>query len=328
MIRLDLYVRGLFCTLLKCFMGVMERVKQIADGIFHFPGAVNIVYVRKEDTGIIIDGGLEEARMKKVVKEIEGSNSPVTHIILTHAHADHFGGIAWLQKKYNIRTYAPIIEASIMESPILEPIYLFGGTYPLDELRNKFLEAPPIQVDERIDEGSFEIEGISLFFHLLPGHSYHQLGVGIEGTFLYAADSYFSEQVIEKHGVPYIVDAKATLLSIDKLRSLSYDFYLPGHGEVEENIKYTLDVNQGRHEEILTIIDTFVHDEEQVTLEEIMVHVLQQYGLEAKYLAAWLLYRTAILGYIRCLLDDQILKYQLIKNQLLFTKKIDLKEEQ
>jgi glyoxylase-like metal-dependent hydrolase (beta-lactamase superfamily II) len=295
-------------------------MKQIADGIFYFPSAVNIVYVRKEDTGIIIDGGLEEARMKKVVKEIEGSNGPITHTILTHAHADHFGGVAWLQKKYSVRTLAPIIEASIMESPILEPIYLFGGAYPLDELRNKFLEAPSIHIDERIDEGTFEIGGISLSFHLLPGHSYHQLGVGVEGTFLYAADSYFSEQVVEKHGVPFIVDAKATLESIDKLRSLSYDYYLPGHGEVEENIKHTLDVNQSRHEEILTIIDTFVQDGEQVTLEEIMVHVLQHYDLEAKYLAAWLLYRTAILGYIRYLLVDQILNYQLIKNQLLFSK--------
>jgi glyoxylase-like metal-dependent hydrolase (beta-lactamase superfamily II) len=295
-------------------------MKQIANGIFYFPGAVNMVYVRREDTGIIIDGGLEEARMKKVVKEIEGSNGPINHIILTHAHADHFGGVAWLQKNYNVRVYAPIIEASIMESPVLEPIYLFGGVYPVDELRNKFLEAPPIYVDERIDEGTFKIEGISLSFHLLPGHSYHQLGVGVEGTFLYAADSYFSEQVVEKHGVPFIVDAKATLESINKLRSLAYDYYLPGHGEVEENIKHTLDVNQNRHEEILAIIDTFVQDEEQVTLEEIMVHVLQHYRLESKHLAAWLLYRTAILGYIRCLLVEQILSYQLIKNQLLFSK--------
>lgn len=295
-------------------------MEQIADGIFYFPGAVNIAYVRKDDTGIMIDGGLEEARMKKVVKEISDSNSPINHIILTHAHADHFDGVAWLQKKYNVRTYAPILEASIMESPILEPIYLFGGAYPLDELRNKFLEAPPIHVDERIDEGAFDIEGISLSFHLLPGHSYHQLGVGVEGTFLYAADSYFSEQVVEKHGVPFIVDAKATLESIEKLRNLSYDYYLPGHGEVEKDINHTLDANQSRHEEILAIIDTFVQEEEQVTLEETMVHVLQYYGLESKHLGAWLLYRTAILGYICCLVVEQTLIYTLNNNQLLFSK--------
>jgi glyoxylase-like metal-dependent hydrolase (beta-lactamase superfamily II) len=295
-------------------------MKQIAENIFYFPGAVNIVYVRKDDTGILIDGGLEEARMKKVAKEIEQHNHPVTHIILTHAHADHFGGVAWLQKKYDIRTYAPILEASIMESPILEPIYLFGGAYPLDELRNKFLEAPSITVDDRIDQGSLDIGGISFSFHLLPGHSYYQLGVGIEETFLYAADSYFSEKVIQKHGVPYIVDAQATLESIDKLKSLHYSYYLPGHGEIEEDIQHTLDVNQQRHQEILAMIATFVKEQEQVTLEEIMVHVLDHYHLEAKNLSAWLLYRTAILGYVRYLLTDQTLAYNLNNNQLLFKK--------
>src|SRR5690606_18548837 len=184
-----------------------------------------------------IDGGLDAQRMKKVVKQLDSNHFPLTHVLLTHAHADHFGGVAWLQQERQVYTYAPQLESALMRYPILEPIYLFNGVYPLEELRNKFLEAPAIRIDEEVDEGQLSFGSLRLTLHYLPGHSYHQLGVGVEDRFLYAADAYFSKEVLDKHGVPFLVDVGQTLASLEQLMKLPYTYYLPGHGEVESNIK-------------------------------------------------------------------------------------------
>jgi glyoxylase-like metal-dependent hydrolase (beta-lactamase superfamily II) len=302
----------------------VKKMLELFQNVFVFKGSVNLVYIKSENGGILLDAALDEQRMKKVLKEIEKRGWEVTHTILTHAHADHFGGAAWLQKNREIITYAAPIEASIMQSPVLEPIYLFGGAKPLDELRNKFLEGRPIHIDQVIKEGTLTIDGIHFILYLLPGHSYYQLGVGVENILLYAADSYFSKEVLDKHGVPFIIDAKETMDSLKKLQTISsYLYYLPGHGEAEENIKETVEANLRRHQEILTIIDTFIEIEGKVSLEEILAHVLTQFRLESKNLASWLLYRTSILAYVRCLIETKRVGFTLFQNQLLFFQAFD-----
>lgn len=300
-------------------MGVDQSMISICENVYYFPGAVNIVYIHKEETGILVDGGLDAQRMKKVVKTLEKGNFPLTHILLTHAHADHFGGVAWLQKEKDVYTYAPILESSIMRHPILEPIYLYSGVYPLDELRNKFLEAAPIHIDGEVEEGPLTVNGIHLDLHLLPGHSYYQMGVGIEEKFFYAADAYFSKEVVDKHGVPFLIDVETTLASIEKLLQLSYLYYLPGHGQVEENIEETCLYNQIRHKQILEMVSSFVLEQEKVSLEEIMARVLNHFELESKNLGSWLLYRTSILAYVSYLIKKEQVSYEIMNHKLFIT---------
>jgi len=296
--------------------GHMER---ITNHIFYFPGSVNMVYTYINETGVLIDGGLDEGRMKKVVREITQAELPLTHLIVTHAHADHFGGVHWLQKNHSIITYAPPIEASIMESPILEPIYLFGGTNPLPELRNKFLEAKPIKIDVLLHSDQLSLNEIDFSLHPIPGHSYGQLAVGINKQVLFAADGYFSSEVLDKHGVPFLIDAKETIKSLEYLKTLKeYQFFLPGHGQVEQDIQQTIQYNITRHEEILSAIGTFVLEYNKVSLEEVMTFILSKYNLESTNLGQWLLYRTAIQSYLRALIEDSKIIYFLEDNRLLF----------
>jgi hypothetical protein len=57
-------------------------------------------------------------------------------------------------------------------------------------------------------------------------------------------------------------------------------------------------------------------------LEEILAHVLTQYRLESKNLTSWLLYRTSILAYVRCLIETKRVGIELFQNQLLFHQNI------
>jgi len=43
---------------------------------------------------------------------------PITHLFVTHAHADHYGGAEYLQSVEKIYTYAPQLETAILQNPI------------------------------------------------------------------------------------------------------------------------------------------------------------------------------------------------------------------
>lgn len=189
----------------------------ITDNVYYFQGSVNIGYVQfSEREGMLIDAGLEEQAMKKVLKMLKAKELPVTHLFITHAHADHYGGAEYLQRQQEVFTIAPKFEAAILQEPMLEPLYLFHGVNPIQEWRNKFLEGKPIKVDVILEQAGEVRVGESHFQTVdLPGHSYHQFGVIIEDI-LFAADAYFGVEILHKHGIPYIVDAKQTIESLEK----------------------------------------------------------------------------------------------------------------
>jgi glyoxylase-like metal-dependent hydrolase (beta-lactamase superfamily II) len=59
--------------------------------------------------------------------------------VVTHAHADHFGGVHHLIQQTGLKVYATRVEAAVMSGPILEPLYLFSGAQPPRELQHRLL---------------------------------------------------------------------------------------------------------------------------------------------------------------------------------------------
>ncbi|MCK9909652.1 MBL fold metallo-hydrolase, partial [Microbacteriaceae bacterium K1510] len=184
------------------------------------------------ETGIIlIDSGLDAQTAKRIKKGLDELAKPLHAIIQTHSHADHFGGNAALLSSFpEAVVYAPPLEEAVIRYPILEPIYLGMGVTPLPELRNKFLMAEASRVDHLLPtEGEITIDGVSFTILSLPGHSWQQVGL-ICDNICFAADGYFGEETLQKHKLPFLVDAHDTLLSLEKLLETHYEGYLPGHG--------------------------------------------------------------------------------------------------
>jgi glyoxylase-like metal-dependent hydrolase (beta-lactamase superfamily II) len=65
----------------------------------------------------------------------------------------------------------------------------------------------------------------------LPGHTFGHVGFYAEGV-LYAGDALFGKKVLEKHGVPYLMDIDAFLASLERIRSLEPEMLVMGHGPV------------------------------------------------------------------------------------------------
>lgn len=294
----------------------------IKQGCYYYHATVNIGYVTNgSDTGIIIDTGLEPQAIKKVIKVIERENLPITHCFITHAHADHFGGAAYLKNQKNVTIYAPPFEAAIMENPLLEPLYLYHGAKPPKELRNKFVEGAPIKVDVLLSEGTFEIGGISIQCISLPGHSYEQMGFIINGI-LFAADSYFGKETLVKHKIPYIIDANQTIQTLKKILSLPICGALPGHGTYEENFLETIELNIKTHNNITNdILNLLNTNEEGLSLEAVMECLCAKHEIHLSNLGQWALYRTAITAYINKLIQDDQAMWEVINNRLIVKTK-------
>lgn len=279
------------------------QFKQIDEACYYFESAVNIGYIHRDGKGFLIDAGLEAATAKKVVKQLDSQNLPLTHLIITHAHADHFGGASHLKEKRNVKLWAPRIEAAIIENPVLEPIYLFQGTNPLKEFRNKFLEGPAVEVDGILVEGSYNLDGVEFTIHSLPGHSYNQIGIEYNGV-LFAADAYFGVDQLKKHKIPYIVDVGQTMDSLEKIKTIAIKGSVPGHGVYEEGLEYTIQENLDCHKKIVESLERFVLQNGAPSFEEAFQFLCREYDVHIGHASSFLLFRTAIGAYIAYLVEQ------------------------
>ncbi|MBB6453072.1 glyoxylase-like metal-dependent hydrolase (beta-lactamase superfamily II) [Salirhabdus euzebyi] len=284
------------------------QFKKLNDTCYYFEGAVNIGYVHHGEEGLLIDAGIDKSSIKKVIRKLKEEELPITHLFVTHAHADHYGGAYVLQKDFNVKTIAPRFEKAILENPMLEPLYLFGGNDPLDELRNKFLEGTPIQVHEVVDQGQYTFDSFQMSVFILPGHSYFQAGIVIDNIF-YAADAYFSEEQLNKHKIPYITDAQMTIESLQKASEITCQGAVPGHGMYEEHFQPTIQKNVEYHEKVLTDLEIFIsNNPDGVTHEQTVAYMCETYGVNTPQLSQFLLYRTAVTAYLIGLVKRKKLK--------------------
>lgn len=287
------------------------ELKQISASCFFFHGAVNIGYVRNGDQGMLIDAGIDRSAANKVLRRLREYALPLTHLFITHAHSDHFGGAAQLQKKTDVTTLAPFFEEAIMRYPKLEPMYLFQGNDPPHEMRNKFLEGPPMRVDRVCREGRLDVGGLRLELIHLPGHSDYQLAVKVNDM-LFAADSYFSKEQLTKHKIPFMIDVGEALASLEKLKNMDCSGAVPGHGIFEVDFQETVQDNIDFHEEILAEIGGFLREwSEGISHEEIVSLVCRNKDVPAMDVGSWTLFRTAVTAYLKKLVDDGLVRMEL-----------------
>lgn len=291
---------------------------QLNEHCYYFNSAVNIGYVHQGDYGLIVDAGIDQSSIRKVVRELEQKDLPITHLFISHAHADHYGGATYLIEKYSVKTIAPRFETVILNNPIIEPIYLFYGNEPLPELRNKFLEGPAIEIDIVVDEGINDIDGFQCHFISCPGHSYNQMALAIHNI-LFAADSYFGEVELQKHKIPYLTNVELALSTLEKLLETNYDGAVPGHGKFETNYKSTVQKNIEYLENILhRLASTIEHYPDGISHEQLVQHICSEMGVDVKNLSQYLLFKTAITGYLTYLINHEKIEHYIQHNCWMF----------
>jgi glyoxylase-like metal-dependent hydrolase (beta-lactamase superfamily II) len=287
------------------------EIRKIAGQVHYVPNPVNICVVYTKDSAVLVDSGIDENFARKLCRLLE---KPAKFLINTHSHADHCGGNAFLKDKFSVHVLAPEIERQIIESPILEPFYLFGAAPP-KELQTKFLMAKPCRVDETLEPGTLTLQDVTLSIVPLAGHSPNQVGVAVD-KILFCADALFSKGAIEKYKMFVVYDVKNFLQTLDLLERSKYDFFLPSHGDLTDDITELLNLNRKVVEnvsnEILKLLKT------PRTFDELLTKLLNGFNIEVKNLVQYVLYRSTVHAYLSYLLDEGHVERDLVASSLLW----------
>lgn len=278
---------------------------ELAPGVFHLRSGSNLGLLVEDDEALLIDTGLDADAGRRALRVLEEHGADLAGIVITHAHADHFGGAGYLQRRLGAPIYAPELEASMMEHPIIEPLYLFGGAAPIEALRQKFTLAEPCKVDWIIEPGPLRIGPFQLRIIALPGHALNQLGVAVESDdtrVLFCADAVFPKETLEKHKVLFCVDLERTVETIRTLSNEAYDWLAPGHGPAYgtgPDARSVCVANRERLEEIRGVVFDGLESARETS--ELVQHVAARFTLRISGATAYYLTRTTVLAALSAL---------------------------
>jgi glyoxylase-like metal-dependent hydrolase (beta-lactamase superfamily II) len=261
-------------------------------------GGANIGIIAYEGRCLVIDSGLDKDAGRDILKQLKKLDLTPTALLVTHAHADHFGGAHYLIQQTGLKVYATRVEAAVMSGPILEPLYLFSGAQPPRELQHKFLLAKPCLANTILQGDEQVVDHIPLQVISLPGHSIEQVGVAFGDT-LFAGDTFLVPEILDKHRIPFYTDMQAGLTTLTTLKTqiTAFKHIVAGHGEIYTSaeqasgaIAYTI----ARLESILDNILAALADGEPRQSADILSAVASQQGAVINALPQYVLYNTTV----------------------------------
>lgn len=261
------------------------------------PGGTNIGVIRNDDAHVtLIDSGLNDTTARKVLRSVRDElGSEVVAILNTHGHADHFGANAFVVKRTGCQVWAPEIEATTIQHPILQPAMLFGGADPMDALRNRFLLAEPSPMDGVLVVGGQQFMGADIELVGLQGHSPNQMGVLVDGVF-FCADVVFPEAAIEKYRIPYLFGLTSHLESLEKALNVDSSVVVPGHGLHAESLDELVDLNMATIEATLDCIRAIL--KAPITSDDISLQVFTAMDVPVSDVQGYFLLKPTINAYL------------------------------
>ncbi|GAC1697255.1 MAG: MBL fold metallo-hydrolase [Ktedonobacteraceae bacterium] len=274
------------------------QLTQLNEHTWVIQGGANIGVISYEDRCLIIDSGMDKDAGRDILNQVKKLGLTPSALLVTHAHADHFGGAQYLVRQTGLQVYATRVEAAVMSGPILEPLYLFSGATPPRELQHKFLLARPCLVDTVLTGNEETIDHIPLRVVPLPGHSIEQVGVAFGDTF-FVGDAFLTPEILDKHRIPFYTDMQTGCSTLANLKTQieTFKYVVAGHGEIYtaiEKANGAIEYTLKRLESILDVIRGALADGEARAAGDLLGIVADALGAHIQALPQFVLYNTTV----------------------------------
>lgn len=289
----------------------MYELNQVGENTYYIdcPSKMG-VYRMKDGRICLIDSGNDKDAGKKVLKLLEANHWTLGMIINTHSHADHIGGNGLLVKRTGCPAYAAGIDRAFIESPVLEPSFLYGA-YPCKELRGKFLMAQPSDVQTLTKE--VLPEGMEML--TADGHSFSMTALRTDDGVWFLADCLTSRSIIEKYHISFLYDVNGYLDTLNKIEALEGRLFIPAHAEPAEDIRPLVDINREKVYQIMNTLEKIC--EKPSGFDSILKEVFDYYGLTMDF-TQYALVGSTIRSYLACLHDKGRISVRFEENRLLW----------
>ena len=251
-------------------------------------------YVSGSDA-FMIDSGSDESAARKARRIVEENGWELRKIFLTHSHADHIGGAAFLQSRTGCGVFMSGTEREYCVNTLMELSVLFGASPP-KMTRNKFFMAPPsdtrLLTEDDLPDG---LETVPL-----PGHSPSMTGYRAKDGTVFLADLLASPPTLEKYGLSYTYDIGQYLTSLGSARSLEGKCFVSSHAGSLEDPGELIELNR---KSVLCAAERILSfTEGGASFEEILKRTFEAYSLKMD-LAQYMLIGSTLKAYLSYLCD-------------------------
>lgn len=264
----------------------------------------------------MIDAGGDKSAAQRALEHIQREGWKLSAVYLTHSHADHCGGAAYLHEQTGCSVYAPGVCAAAVTHSFLTAVTLYGG-HTTAEMAGRLLVPPSCPCSE-LSADSMP-QGLS--FERLDGHDMAHCGYLTADGVWFTGDAVISEQALEKHRISFLHDVAEHLRTLDKLsmlhaeRRLRGSLFVPAHDEPLSDISRLVEVNRSAVLEVAEDIKKMC--DLPATIDEVIERSLEKYHIRL-YLMQYLLVGQTVRSHISRLLELGELKAVYSGTKLMF----------
>lgn len=290
----------------------MYELHQVGENSFYIqaPAKIGVVKLNEKDV-CLIDSGNDKNAGRRIRQILDDKDWNLTAIYNTHSNADHIGGNKYLQQNTGCKIYTNGIECDFTNHPILEPSFLYGG-FPCGDLRHKFLLAQESRA-EQIKNLPDVLSIISL-----KGHFFDMVGFRTDDDVVYLADCLSSRETLDKYKITFIYDVGAYLNTLETVKEMKANIFIPSHAEVTANIQDLVRINidavyevSGKILDICSIPSTF---------EKILKELFSYYRLQMNF-EQYVLVGSTVRSYLSWLKDNERIVVHFNDNEMLWQSK-------
>lgn len=257
----------------------------------------------------MIDAGSRDIA-EQVLGQVVSRGWELRKLFLTHSHADHVAGAAFLREQTGCEVCAPGVSAAAVKHSFLIPVTLYGGS-TTPEMSSRLLTPPPCDCAEL----SAEALPPGLEFTRLDGHDMAQAVFRTHDGVWFTADAVVSAEALRKHRISFVYSQEQHRESLARLKGFTGSLFIPAHDLPCEDIAPLVETNLAAMDEVADDICGMCATPQ--TIDDLIAKCLEKYSIRL-YLMQYLLVGQTVRSYVTWLLKTKRIQPVYEGTRLLF----------